>query len=1119
MSSKQVVAVGKRWSFQDGRGVGRYFPSVDKLSWQGIAVILSTVFFVSLLISLPQFLGMIETGEDEASVVGVDEGRGDRDNHPPLFGGDESGEGDSSSQTPLGYATRHPTTTAVEPSTPALPPTARVGVVIAGRHKFPTDLVRRFCSISASEISSSIVPVQVLVAMFSVTKGDSELTEARLHFEETCLTKIRGGKEQSAARKSFSMAFVDEHESMSSLSQMYNTALYGAQKDVTHFVFLDGSVTPMESAAHFLNGLIATMLVAVAEPQTLPLGHGEQSSPFPQLAGCCLVDPDRDITVAKGYEISFEVSDDEASLTVHRQLPLLTRRYYGFPMYDDRNYEVDEVGLVGPHCLAATRHIIRRLNGFRWKFPTREDAVRRGELTPESFADTLVEHYAVYWLCADSVRSLSIRDVQMASGPERALVRTVSAGSMRLQAHFKTRFAALNNSEWQELALHKFEELKKVRDSSSTNMFSRIEHVGEELQRYEARVDGVLNELASEEELGVDLSLSAISALFGDGVEVDVESHAVKSPLFSKFIVSTNATAAISANRHGHVLTMAAAPPDMTPRGRLSSLSKDLLSTVLRRRSSFAISPVLLRQHGAFIDAVYASRGAMVFRRPLPKDNRAMMNRTQIVAALQAQQDQGNPEDELLSVSRLRVYWEMWCCRCCGFTSELTSYLINLRRFIHTEVSIPPLCFCDSNIAYVSDQIDFAHGSNMLPLVDTDVLVLIHHRAPNSIHSVTVAQEMMSSKPDYKIVRCMYEFSRIPADWVNISNDDGRVDELWVPGKSVRQAFVDSGVREDKITVLPEAVDVHFFDPAVHRPFLVDHLEHIFADGLHCNKAASRILSPRPRSSRPYVFFSQFKWEPRKGWDVLLQSWAHAFSSSKSSAEGSGEPSPDVLLLMLVNLFIVDGVNATDRFNYTYMHNDAERMLHDTLDMTLDDLPPLCFLTTEVSEDHLARLFRTADAFVLPTRGEGWCLPAMQAMSMGLPSLVTGYGGQLEFMVHNDNSLLIDFKLMPTPKTFYYQHADGMEWAEPSPMDLARLMQFVFSHPRAGSTIGRRAREHIVTHFSEEAVGLVLRQKLTSIQQKLGPRRLSWKNRRREKDKVKEKAKPGILEEKESPSP
>jgi glycosyltransferase involved in cell wall biosynthesis len=51
-------------------------------------------------------------------------------------------------------------------------------------------------------------------------------------------------------------------------------------------------------------------------------------------------------------------------------------------------------------------------------------------------------------------------------------------------------------------------------------------------------------------------------------------------------------------------------------------------------------------------------------------------------------------------------------------------------------------------------------------------------------------------------------------------------------------------------------------------------------------------------------------------------------------------------------------------------------------------------------------LYSLADAFVLPTRGEGWGIPVAEAMAMGLPVIVTNYSGPTEY-ANEENAYLL----------------------------------------------------------------------------------------------------------------
>merc|ERR1712061_937271 len=80
----------------------------------------------------------------------------------------------------------------------------------------------------------------------------------------------------------------------------------------------------------------------------------------------------------------------------------------------------------------------------------------------------------------------------------------------------------------------------------------------------------------------------------------------------------------------------------------------------------------------------------------------------------------------------------------------------------------------------------------------------------------------------------------------------------------------------------------------------------------------------------------------------------------------------------------------------------------------------------------LPSLYHAADAFVLPSHGEGWGLPTMEAMASGLPTIATGWGGQTEYM-HSGNSFLLDYSLDADSNV---EH----RWAFPKEDDLQKAM-------------------------------------------------------------------------------
>jgi glycosyltransferase involved in cell wall biosynthesis len=191
----------------------------------------------------------------------------------------------------------------------------------------------------------------------------------------------------------------------------------------------------------------------------------------------------------------------------------------------------------------------------------------------------------------------------------------------------------------------------------------------------------------------------------------------------------------------------------------------------------------------------------------------------------------------------------------------------------------------------------------------------------------------------------------------------------------------------------------------------------------------------------------------------------------------------DVVLYLTTLVYIVKGIESDSPFNTSYLkaHIDewARKELH--LPKGMEDLPPFCMLVDDFTEEELVSFYRIADAFVLPTRGEGWGLPLIQAMAMGLPTIGTGWGGQMEFM-NQENSYLIDYDLQPvTAPKWMYDVLPNTEWAEPKVESLASLMKHVYHNRGEAAQRGKLARKWVVERFSEEAVAKVVDQRLEEI--------------------------------------
>jgi len=80
--------------------------------------------------------------------------------------------------------------------------------------------------------------------------------------------------------------------------------------------------------------------------------------------------------------------------------------------------------------------------------------------------------------------------------------------------------------------------------------------------------------------------------------------------------------------------------------------------------------------------------------------------------------------------------------------------------------------------------------------------------------------------------------------------------------------------------------------------------------------------------------------------------------------------------------------------------------------VSLDDLPGVISLGSDLTDGRMAALHEGALAYVGPHRGEAWGLGLSEAMSHGVPVLATGWSGNMEFMDQR-NSVPLRFALEP----------------------------------------------------------------------------------------------------------
>jgi glycosyltransferase involved in cell wall biosynthesis/tetratricopeptide (TPR) repeat protein len=271
-----------------------------------------------------------------------------------------------------------------------------------------------------------------------------------------------------------------------------------------------------------------------------------------------------------------------------------------------------------------------------------------------------------------------------------------------------------------------------------------------------------------------------------------------------------------------------------------------------------------------------------------------------------------------------------------------------------------------------------------------------------------------------------WEYSSIPRAWLAPMQNAA---EVWVPSSFVRDGLVQSGVPADKVQVIPLGVDAEQFHPGV-QPLLVP-------------------------TNKKFKFLFVGGTIHRKGIDVLLRAWAEAFYRGddvclviKDMGVGSfyrGQTSEELVA----------------RYRNTMKYAEIHYLDHD------------------YSEQEMARLYAACDCLVAPYRGEGFGLPAAEAMACEKPVIVTGYGAALDYC-DEDTAFLIPAQVVPfhEKRVGDSETVDFPHFAEPDHNALVTLLRTVYRDHEQRQRRARAGRQRVLERLTWDHSAQLVRQRL-----------------------------------------
>ncbi len=357
---------------------------------------------------------------------------------------------------------------------------------------------------------------------------------------------------------------------------------------------------------------------------------------------------------------------------------------------------------------------------------------------------------------------------------------------------------------------------------------------------------------------------------------------------------------------------------------------------------------------------------------------------------------------------KLRIVWEG-----SFFTSidnslarvnrNIAERLINKNQF---EVSLTPLYKDEFEvIKNIQENNELAKHLGLELTAPTDIH--ISHHWPPPINPPTNGKWIIFQP---------WEFGSISHSW--LLNFRHRVDEIWVYSNYNKECYIEDGIPEDKIKVIPLGVDTSIY----------------FND----KQPPKTQYTSKSKKSFKFLFVGGTIF--RKGIDLLLKAYEQEFS-----------PFDDVSL-------IIKGVGANSFYSKGSLNQKIEEMENNP------NLPEIIYIDDDIPEQDMKDFYKECDCLVHPYRGEGFGLPAAEAMACGLPVILTHGGACDDFT--NDN-IVYYLNNVHRSSIDIAEPTARQPWVlEPNLQEIAQNMRSVFENKDEAKQKGDKASEFILNNFT-----------------------------------------------------
>ena len=302
------------------------------------------------------------------------------------------------------------------------------------------------------------------------------------------------------------------------------------------------------------------------------------------------------------------------------------------------------------------------------------------------------------------------------------------------------------------------------------------------------------------------------------------------------------------------------------------------------------------------------------------------------------------------------------------------------------------------------------------------------------VHSIPEQWRVFAEAGKRLIGYTVWEADAIPGHWQQLLDT---ADAILVPSRFSAELFVRAGAKRPVRVV-----------PHIRRD--------AWSESARDDGVALRVRTGIPVDH--FVFYTIATWDPRKAVGELIDTFAREFSAEdrvtlliKTSSTVQNAP-VEVMSGPSIHVRIKRIIAAASR--------ETGRPAANVVGIAAD----------EINGRALDAIHATGDAYVSLTHGEGWGMGAFDAAALGKPVIITGWGGQTDYL-GVDYPGLVRYEM--TPVTGWLPHASyrsTQRWASADARHAGQLMRAAVTRDNVLLEAAASVREAIAERYAESVI-------------------------------------------------